>query len=232
MASQDQINYEINENTGTTTIDTQLHLENASRNGMYKAFRDADKVKLDNDHRGHLLAARFKGPAVQQNLFGQNKDLNLKSYKNVENAEAKMLQQGAKIDTTRTAYMSNPSDNPYGARPDAFMISDTITYADGHSETVHESFTNISHQEQMEFDQQLIDEDFDAPNYGDTLREMFSPEEYSELMEETDPYLSNISDDFEASDYSFSLDDENDIGAEADVSIDGGDISSDFSDND
>ena len=120
--------------------------------------------------------------------------------KTVENAEHKLIsdpQNPAIVCTERTAFVSNQVKGE-DMRPDAFMVSDHITYADGNSQNVHLSFANISVAEQNSMNWELenyVDiQGFENP--GDGLRGQMSAEEYSLVMMETDQAMPTISQEF------------------------------------
>lgn len=194
-SSNDDYTFSTDE-TGTTTARGMLYNQNASRNGMGKAFHGKDMV--DNDHKGHLVAARFNGEAKAENLYAQNRDVNLIDFKNAENLESRAIKNGDTIETERTAYIS------HGSRPDNFMINDTVTHPNGQVENIHFSFTNESHadlEQYNEISRHYLNDDY--PNPEDTLRESMSTEEYAELVEETDNYLPSISDEYDGGNYHY-----------------------------
>lgn len=59
-----------------------------------------------------------------------------------------------------------------GDRPTTFTVRDSVTYPDGHTESIHHSFTNESYADQSAWNEQAasLPETFDAPNPGDELR--------------------------------------------------------------
>ncbi len=80
---------------------------------------------------------------------------------------------------------------------DAYMVNDHVTFADGKTQDVHLSFSNMSKAEQTQLNEQTSAIfDTGEPNPGDSLREQMSPQEYSQLMEEIDPALPSIQDEF------------------------------------
>lgn len=155
---------------------------------------------MPGDERGHVQASSLGGTNGKSNIVPQNADVNHGGYYSLEQGERAAVNNGASIQTDKTAYASNQP----GARPDAFMVTDTVTYADGHTETVHHSFANEAYGDQEARNNQsaALPETFEAPNPGDSLRDSMSTHEYSELMEETDASLPNISDDYAESDFS------------------------------
>lgn len=190
-SSQNGYTFRTDTETGTTTASGRLQNLPATRNtAAQRAAGGA--ARLPTDQGGHLVAARFNGPSTQENLYAQSGNLNQGVYRTMENAEANLLAQGATIDTERTAFLSGSS------RPSAFLVNDTITYADGKTSEVHLSFPNLSTSELEEIDEEMSRFDIpDDPNPGDTLREEFSPAEYAALMESTDASLPGIRDMFD-----------------------------------
>lgn len=192
--------FTVNENTGTTTVTGGLQDAKAGRDVRLQT-RAGGELRQSTDQGGHLVAAQHNGPAISENLFAQDGHLNQGPYKTVEKAENRLIsdsQQRASIQTERTAYVSNPNSGN-GIRPDTFMVNDTITYADGKTQNVHLSFSNMSvaEQEQMNYDLDTKVPMENMPNPGDTLRESMSVQEYSQLMEETDAGLPNLRDEFD-----------------------------------
>ena len=49
------------------------------------------------DEGGHIIAARFGGLSIEENLFPQNRNFNRSEYKRMENSWAKHLEQGDKV---------------------------------------------------------------------------------------------------------------------------------------
>lgn len=182
---------------GTIVAKGKLQEQKADRN--IRIQKEAGGVyRLEHDQGGHLIAAQQNGPAIQENLSAQDGHLNQGPYKTVENAEMNVIRDADNpgvIQTERIAYMTGVTES--GGRPSAYMINDTITYADGQTQHVNLSFSNLSVQEQEEYGQMVVDNDFTGyDNPCDTLRETMPMEEYTGLMEETDKDLPNIRDEF------------------------------------
>lgn len=155
---------------------------------------------LPGDERGHVNASSLGGINSSSNVVAQHSDVNHGAYYSMEQGERAALQNGATIDSNKTAIVNGQP----GGRPEAFMISDTVTYADGHSETLHHSFTNESYTNQQAWNDQsaALPGTFDAPNPGDGLRDSMSPEAYTDLMESTDAELPGIAADYAPADFS------------------------------
>lgn len=151
---------------------------------------------LSNDERGHVNASSLGGINTRDNVVPQNRDVNHGSFMSMEKGECNALNSGATINSEKTAYVNGEP----GSRPSAFIINDEITYADGHTETVSLSFTNESYsdQDQWNIEAAALSDTFDAPNPMDGLRDSMNEQSYSSLMEETDAYLPNIEDEYEA----------------------------------
>jgi len=117
----------------------------------------------------------------------------------MEQAERTALKDGT-IHSEKIAFASNQP----GQRPDAFIVNDQVTYADGTTQDVHLSFANLTNaeQDQMNAESTSLPAE-DSPNPGDGLRDSLgSPEAYAELMEETDAQLPSVSDEYADADYS------------------------------
>ena len=155
---------------------------------------------LPGDERGHVQASSLGGTNDRSNIVPQNADVNHGGYYSMEQGERSAIQNGATVQSDKTAYASNQP----GARPDAFMVNDTVTFFDGHTETIHHSFANESYADQEARNEQsaALQDTFEAPNPGDSLRASMSTEEYSSLMEETDVSLLNIGDEYAPADFS------------------------------
>lgn len=181
---------------GNVTWEGPLSLEKGNHSGM-PSRTDA---YLPGDERGHVNASSLGGANTTSNVVAQHHDLNHGGYLSVENGERNALQNGAAIDSEKTAIV----DGQPGDRPSTFMVNDTVTYADGHSETIHSSFTNESNADQVEWNDisSSLPGTYDAPNPGDDLRESMSSEEYAGLMEETDATLLDLDADYAPSDFS------------------------------
>ena len=118
----------------------------------------------------------------------------------MEQGERSALQNGAAIDSSKTAVVNSEP----GARPDLFTVTDNVTYSDGHAESIHHSFTNASYADQQAWNDMsaALPDTFDAPNPGNVLADSMSSSEYAELMENTDAELPGIAEDYAAADFS------------------------------
>ncbi len=181
---------------GNVTWEGPLSLEKGNHSGM-PSRTDA---YLPGDERGHVNASSLGGGNTTSNIVAQHHDLNHGGYLSVENGERNAMQNGAVIDSEKTAFV----DSQPGDRPSTFTVNDTVTYADGHSETIHNSFTNESNADQVEWNDisSSLPGTYDAPNPGDSLRESMSSEEYADLMEATDATLLDLGTDYAPSDFS------------------------------
>lgn len=170
---------------------------------------------LPGDERGHINASSLGGTNDPSNIVAQNRDLNHGAYLSVENSERAALKNGAAVYSEKTAIV----DSRPGDRPNTFMVNDCVTYADGHTEHIHHSFTNESYALQSEWNDAsaALPGTFDAPDPGDGLRASMSSAEYADMMEATDAGLPEISADYEPADFSgASIDDVNGNSIEAD----------------
>ena len=155
---------------------------------------------LPADQRGHVNASSLQGPNTPENVVPQNSDVNHGAYYSMEQGERSALQNGAAIDSSKTAVVNSEP----GARPDLFTVTDNVTYSDGHAESIHHSFTNASYADQQAWNDMsaALPDTFDAPNPGNVLADSMSSSEYAELMENTDAELPGIAEDYAAADFS------------------------------
>lgn len=178
------------EDNGTVTAKGTVSEDPASRKGMSSIHPDGYDSKTDD--KGHLIAAREGGVAADYNVSAQDRGLNRGAYKTIENSEVDLANKGYTVETEKTAYVSNP-----GEKPSAYMVNDTITTPDGKTHTVNNSFTNLSKSEMDEIDKSMQDIPMDDYPNPDPLRESMTPEEYNQLMGETDQYLGSVKDDYD-----------------------------------
>lgn len=178
---------------GPSTLTKGNHDHMPARDGSY----------LPTDERGHIQASSLGGSNKPDNIAPQAKDLNHGSWYNMEAAERDALSphNGCTIESEKTAFASNQPGN----RPDAFTVNDSVTFPDGQNQTVNLSFANMQNNEQAAINEEVNTQASDMldefPNPGDSLRDSMSPEEYAELMEETDAALPNIVDYYAEWDY-------------------------------
>lgn len=186
----------VNPNNGNVSWEGDLSIEK----GNHFHMPGRTDAYLPGDERGHVNASSLGGTNTTDNIVAQHYDVNHGAYYSMEQGERTALQDGAAIDSTKTAIVNaNPGD-----RPEAFMISDNVTYSDGHTESVHHSFTNASYTEQQAWNDQsaTLPGTFDDSNLGDTLSSSMSSSEYADLMENTDAELPGIAEDYAAADFS------------------------------
>lgn len=181
------------EETGTVTTTGALQDKMASRKGMPK--KAGGSLREAGDHNGHGVAARFNGPPIGANISAQNGKLNQGAFKRMENAEAAILKDGGKITTERIAYSSRKAADG-SVRPDAYMVNDRVTYKEdgelqGEPKNIHLSFANLSPDEQAEMNAIVQAQDI-PEQQSDELREQMTPQQYAELMQETDKSLPDI----------------------------------------
>lgn len=112
----------------------------------------------------------------------------------MEKGERQAINNGATIHSEKIAYVSN---QPYG-RADAFIVNDTISYNNENTQNIHLSFANLTNAEQEAMIAESYSKTYDMydamPNPGDNLRETMPYYEYTQIMEETDISLPNVSD--------------------------------------
>ncbi len=181
--------YTVSDN-GTVTAKGIVSENPASRKGMEKITPDGYDSKVDD--KGHLIAAREGGVAADYNVSSQDRGLNRGAYKVVENAEIRLANEGYKVETEKIAYVPHT-----GEKPSAYMINDTITAPDGRTHTVNLSFTNLSEDEMDEINQTIDNMDIDDPTSTSPIPEGTTPEEYDQIMEETQDQLGSIKDEYD-----------------------------------
>lgn len=152
---------------------------------------------LETDERGHVQASSLGGSNQPDNIVPQAADLNHGGYYQMEMGERSVLKDDGQIESEKIAYVGNQP----GDRPTAFMVNDIVTYADGQTQEVHLSFSNLTNaeQESMNAESSVAASDlYDVyPNPGDELRGSMTSDEYSVLMEETDASLPGVRDMYE-----------------------------------
>ena len=211
----------IDSRTGNVTWKGPLSIEKGDHTHMP---RRSDSY-LPGDERGHVNASSLGGTNTSQNVVPQNADVNHGAYYQMERGERAALKNGASIDSTKTAIVNGQP----GDRPEVFLVNDHITYTDGPTEDIHQSFTNASYADQQSWNDQTaaLPGVYDAPNPGDGLRDSMSTAEYAELMESTDAELPSIAEEYTASDFSGLPGADSTTDSTADVDYSESDISTD-----
>ena len=186
----------IDPKTGSVTYQGPLELTK----GDHSHMPARSEAYLPGDERGHVNASSLGGGNGTDNVVPQHADVNHGGYYSMEAGERAALKNGASIESTKTAIVhAGPS-----GRPEAFQVSDAVTYADGHTENIHLSFTNASYQDQATWNAQsaALPGAFDAGNPGDGLRGSMSSGEYTALMEQTDAQLPSIEAEYAPAEFS------------------------------
>lgn len=133
----------IDSTNGNVSWKGPLSVEKGDHSGM----PPRTDAYLPGDEKGHVNASSLAGDNSEANVVAQNKDLNHGGYLSIERGERDALQNGADIYSEKTAIV----DSQPGDRPSTFIVNDTVTYADGHSENIYNSFTNESNANQVEW---------------------------------------------------------------------------------
>lgn len=195
-------NNSVDSNTGTKIYNGSSEITKGNHDHMPK--RDASY--LPTDERGHIQASSLSGDNSKENIAPQAKDLNHGAYLSVEKGEKDALKNGNTIESEKMAVSSGAQP---GNRPDAFLVNDVVTTADGHTQEIHHSFANMMNDEQENLNKELDKHSdmLNAPNPEDTLRERMSVEEYADMMEKTDAELPGIRDEYQVDEYTSSRDD-------------------------
>ena len=100
------------------------------------------------DDGGHLIGTRFGGSPELENIDAQNRNLNRGGYKAEENSWAASLEEGNQVFVNVDTYKSNGSD-----RPSAYMGYKIEEDTEGNRSWDAFSFTNVSRQEQREWEE-------------------------------------------------------------------------------
>lgn len=185
----------IEQKTGNVIWEGDLQITKGDHTNM----PSRTEAYLPGDERGHVNASSLCGSNLRSNIVPQNADVNHGAYYSMERGERTALQNDASIHSTKTAVVNGKP----GDRPEAFMVSDNITYADGHTESIHHSFANASYAEQQVWNDESasIPDTFEASNPSDGLRSTMSISDYASLMEATDAELPGIAEDYAAADF-------------------------------
>lgn len=186
----------VDPNTGNVSWRGYISIEKGNHSNM----PSRTSAYLPGYERGHVNASSLGGSNTPDNIVPQHYDVNHGAYYSMEHGERSALQNGATIDSSKTAIVnSQPGDTP-----EVFMVSDTVTYSDNHTESIHNSFTNASYAEQQAWNDQsaALPGTFDGQNPENTLANSMSSVEYAELMENTDAELPGISEDYAEADFS------------------------------
>ena len=189
-------NSSVNPNTGDVTYNGPLSLEK----GDHSHMPSRTDAYLPGDERGHVNASSLGGVNSRTNVVAQHSDVNHGAYLSVEKGERTALQNGATIESEKTAVVnSQPGD-----RPSTFTVNDSVTYPDGHTESIHHSFTNEPYANQAAWNDMSasMPGTFDAPNLGDGLRGSMDSESYASLMESTDAEIPGLAEDYAPADFS------------------------------
>ncbi len=199
--------------TGNVTYSGPLTVEK----GDHSHMPGRTDAYLPGDERGHVNASSLGGVNTTDNIVPQHADVNHGAYLSVENGERAELKSGAVINSEKTAVVNGSP----GERPSAFTVNDTVTYADGHTESIHSSFTNESYADQSAWNDisASMPGTFDAPNPGDGLRSSTDAASYASLMTETNASLPDLDADYAPADFS-GAPGAADTGASADINAD------------
>ena len=189
-------NSSVNPNTGDVTYKGPLSLEK----GNHSHMPSKTTAYQSNDIRFHVNASSLGGVNNRSNVVAGHNDVDKGAWSAVEKGERTALQNGATIESEKTAVVnSQPGD-----RPSTFTVNDSITYPDGHTESIHHSFTNESYADQAGWNDMSASllGTFDGPNPGDGLRGSMDSESYASLMESTDAELPGLDADYAPADFS------------------------------
>lgn len=178
-------------NSAYSTVDEQGNViydgPLAAMKGDHSGMPRRTEAYLPGFERGHVTASSLGGLNTEANVVPQHYDLNHGAYYSMEAGQRDVLKGGS-----IHSHKEVPADHS------AFMVTDHVTYADGHTEQVHLSFANASYAEQEQWANACAEVDMDDPNPGDIGRASMTTEEYAQLMEETDACLPGVREEYEA----------------------------------
>lgn len=160
---------------------------NAEKNGV---------LMTEGTQKGHLVPARQNGPTIKGNITAQDGHLNQSTIKKLENAETRLItnkENPVRIQSERTAFAKNQKKDGL-VKPDAYMYNETLTFADGKTETVHLSFSNQSKADQAA--QNALVNSMNADHMDSSRPSWMSAAEYNDLMEKTNAELPGIAQEF------------------------------------
>lgn len=182
---------------------------------------DANEPQVGMYDRGHVTASSLSPHATNDktNVTPMHSDLNRAggAYYAMEDGQRTALSNGASIHSEKTAFVNGQP----GEKPSAFLVSDTITYENGHVDHVHLSFANASYAEQQAWNDMSasLPGTFDAPNPGDGLRGSMDSESYASIMESTDAELRGLAAEYASADFSGVPDSTDAASASADIGV-------------
>lgn len=186
----------VNPENGNITWEGNLHVTK----GDHSHMPSRTEAYLPGDEKGHVTASSLGGSNTSKNIVAQHSDVNHGAFYSMEQGERSALQNQAEIYSEKAVVV----DGEPGGRPQAFMVSDNVTYADGHTESIHHSFVNESYADQTAWNAESaqLPGAMEAPNPGDGLRDALPTSEYADLMESTDAELPGINADYAPADFS------------------------------
>ena len=189
-------NSSVNPNTGDVTYKGPLSLEK----GNHSHMPSKTTAYQSNDIRFHVNASSLGGVNNRSNVVAGHNDVDKGAWSAVEKGERTALQNGATIESEKTAVVnSQPGD-----RPSTFTVNDSITYPAGQTESIHLSvpIERAAGRAGGSDMAAAVLGTFDGPNPGDGLRGSMDSESYASLMESTDAELPGLDADYAPADFS------------------------------
>ena len=93
--------------------DLEIRPTESPRQSLSNSLRD--ESYLADDHRGHIIADEFGGPATRENVIPQNQDVNLSKFREIERIVEALKADGHRVDyEVKTNYVGS------GERPSSF----------------------------------------------------------------------------------------------------------------
>ena len=151
-----------------------LELKSGERDPVEQR-RVGGESRLPDDQGGHYIGTRFNGAPDSRNMDAVNGNLNQSSYKIMENQWANELKDGNKVFVHVEGHTGQESE-----RPDVIYGYSIVEYKDGTRNFEQFSYTNVSGDEQAEWNEFLDGMDIE----DDDLRtpEGYDPSEYDKEL--------------------------------------------------
>lgn len=179
--------------TGTVTAEGPIKNDPASRSGMSSIHPDGYDSTTD---KGHLIAARHGGIAASYNVTSQDSHLNRSTFKAIENAESRLVDNGCTVYTQKTAFVTNPE-----SKPDVYMVNDTVTTPEGTTHNISHSFQNATVAQQEAWEETAAENTM-VGLYPDLMYEGLDSNEVQEALAETYGWCTSVRDDYDVSSWS------------------------------
>lgn len=165
--------YHTNENGRIEHFSGELSLDPEKR---HLADQRNLEGKYETDHAGHLIAREMGGSGYVDNMVPMDGKVNTRDYRAFERENRAILENGYDVHLDGDVYYSSEND-----RPDAFMVTRTITDKDGKVlEKEHFSWSNIDMSQFDDMEEDWYDDDIPNPMHDPDYPQL-TQEEYDEI---------------------------------------------------